>query len=61
MILPTCSFALENILILLAKRDSGKLRCPATAIIHDGVSNLFYEISISDDKIHALTVSGFKV
>ena len=26
-------FALKNILVLLAKHDSGKLRCPATALI----------------------------
>ena len=26
-------FALKNILVLLAKRDSGELRCPATALI----------------------------
>ena len=27
-------FALKNILVLLAKHDSGELRCPATALIH---------------------------
>ena len=26
-------FALKNILVLLAKHDSGELRCPATALI----------------------------
>ena len=26
-------FVLKNILVLLAKRDSGELRCPVTALI----------------------------
>ena len=26
-------FALKNILVLLAKQDSGELRCPVTALI----------------------------
>ena len=29
------SFALKNILVLLAKLNSGELRCPATALIND--------------------------
>ena len=28
-----CFFALENILVLLAKQDSGELCCPVTALI----------------------------
>ena len=33
-------FALKNILVLLAKLDSGELRCPATALII--TCNMFY-------------------
>ena len=32
-------FSLKDILVLLAKRDSDKLRCPATALISQHVIN----------------------
>ena len=42
-------FCSENILLLFAKRDSGELRCPATALInmqiHDAPSYFVNKIS----------------
>ena len=35
-------FALKNILVLLAKLNSGELRCPATALIYQTFSDLFH-------------------
>ena len=35
-------FALKNILVLLAKLDSGELRCPATALINLHFILFFY-------------------
>ena len=34
-------FALKNILVLLAKPDSGELRCPATALICHVMAQIF--------------------
>ena len=53
-------FALKNILVLLAKPDSGELRCPATALIWQATTvNLifcFYWFSRFSDEITALFV-----
>ena len=41
-------FALKNVLVLLAKPDSGELRCPATALIFFGLTQWFTEIIVCD-------------
>ena len=38
--------ALKNILVLLAKQDSGELRCPATAFIEHPLQVHVYVIKI---------------